>query len=186
MPFLPLLSQIITAGGLPVLTKFLGGVLAKGDGPLKQAGELLLSNPNEVSKLSGKENVRVALAQLENEAAETQGNFDLLISQQETQRKELASSSVLARNWRPLWGYATCLAWLTQMGAITWAVIVTPELSSGIISAFSGLGFMWAMALGILGVSVNARTRDKKLQAHSDAGTTPPLSLIETVISKFK
>lgn len=184
MPLIPLISQLIASGGLPVIARVIGGVLSKKDGPLKEAGDILLSHSEEVNKLSGRQEMQLALKQLENEAAETEGNFELLIEQQKTQRSELASSSSYVRNWRPTWGYATCFAWIVQMAAMTYAVIATPELSAGIIASFAGLGFMWAAAFAVVGVSVGSRSKDKKLQMHSDAGTTPT-SLIETLMGKL-
>lgn len=186
MPLIPLLGQLIAAGGLPVITQTLGRILSKKDGPLKEAGDILLANSSEIkSQLSSKDNMKLALAELENEKSETEGSYELLIEQQKTQRSELASSSWLARSWRPIFGLIVAGTWAIQMLACTWAIIAEPTLASGIVASFAGLQFMWVMAFGAIGVNIHQRSRDKRMQAHRDLGTTPPLSLVASIVEKF-
>lgn len=185
MPLIPLLGQLIASGGLPVVARVLGGILAKKDGPLKEAGDILLSNSSELGKLSGKDEVKLALAQLQNDKAEIEGTTELLIEQQKTQRDELVSSSWMARNWRPYFGIIIASTWGIQMLSVTWAIIAEPELAPSIIGSFAALSSMWIMGFAAVGVNIHSRTKDKKNQMHMNTGTAPSGNLLQNIMEKF-
>jgi len=66
------------------------------------------------------------------------------------------------RRWRPTFGYAVALAWLATMAACAWAVVRTPAEAPAIIAALVNTSPIWAVALGVLWVSVVKRSQDKQ------------------------
>ena len=97
--------------------------------------------------------------------AELEADTEHLESINQTMRVETVSGDKVVRRWRPFFGYVVAITWGLQMGAVSWAIIMTPEKAPVIIAAMSGLALMWSVALGVLGVSVRARSNDKKLAA---------------------
>lgn len=184
MPLIPLLGQLIASGGLPVIARVVGGVLSKKEGPLQEAGKLLMANSAEVSKLSGRDNAKIALAELSNEAAEHEGNIELLIEQQKTQRSELASSSWLARSWRPIFGLLIGFTWAIQMIGITFLVFFMPERAPAVIAALGALTVQWSMGFAAIGVNIHSRSKDKRQQLQADTGVAPT-GLLQTLVEKL-
>lgn len=186
MPLLPILAQLISAGGLPVITRAVGKILSGKDGALKQAGDLILSTSSEEinSRLNGRQSADLALAQLKNDKAEIEGNFELLIEQQKTQRSELASTSILARNWRPLFGILVAVSWFSQMFGITILIFLEPESAPIVITALASLTVQWSMGFAAIGVNIHSRSKDKRIQAASDMNQSLPASLLEALLSK--
>lgn len=162
--------------------------MSKTDGPLKQAGEILIANSKEVVGLSSAENTRIALAQLENDKAEYSDDAAVFIETQKTYRQELATGSPYARNWRPTLGYIIAITFGIQMLSMTWAIIAEPELSAGIISSFGVLFPMWIMGFAAMGINIKSRSNDKFLQMHANNGTapnSPPTSLLSKLADSY-
>ena len=76
-------------------------------------------------------------------------------------RAEVASEDKYVRRWRPTFGYAVALAWTVQTGALTWAIVATPERAGEILSGLAELSIIWGVALSVLGVGVVKRSHDK-------------------------
>lgn len=85
-----------------------------------------------------------------------------------TMRAETQTDDAYVRRWRPTFGYAVCLTWVCQGLGLTYAIIAQPENAGDIIKAVGSLGMMWSVALGILGVNVSARSRDKRVRSGQD------------------
>ncbi|MGR4001278.1 MAG: holin family protein, partial [Alphaproteobacteria bacterium] len=77
-------------------------------------------------------------------------------------RVEVGSGDGYVRRWRPTFGYAVALAWTVQTGALTWAIVVTPEVAGEILSGLAELSIIWGVALSVLGVGVVKRSHDKE------------------------
>ncbi|MEK9846117.1 3TM-type holin, partial [Thalassospira sp.] len=88
---------------------------------------------------------------------------ETLKSVNRTIRAEVASEDVFVRRWRPSFGYAVALTWIMTMGAIAYAIILTPLQAPAIIAALVNTSPIWGIALGVLGVSVVKRSADKKI-----------------------
>lgn len=94
-----------------------------------------------------------------------------------TMRTEYASEDPYVRRWRPTWGYVTAGAWAIQSLAILivaiGAVIVTVRgnavaataLLEGLGTLLGALTIQWSVALTVLGVAVQARSKDKRAAA---------------------
>lgn len=82
-----------------------------------------------------------------------------------TMRGEATSGDAYTRRWRPTLGYVVTAAWGLQMAATSWLIVSQPEKATAVIAALAGLSVMWSVALGVLGVGVQARTRDKQIAA---------------------
>ncbi len=79
-----------------------------------------------------------------------------------TMRAEAASNDAYVRRWRPTWGYMTAAAWTLEACAISWVIVASPEQAGSIAQLVGALTPQWAVALGVLGVSVVQRSRDKQ------------------------
>lgn len=79
-----------------------------------------------------------------------------------TMRAELATDGKYKTWWRPTFGYLAAGTWTIQGLAIVYAIIAQPAEAPRIIEAIAGLGMMWSVALGVLGVQINARSKDKQ------------------------
>lgn len=87
----------------------------------------------------------------------------------QTMRAELQSDNAFKSSWRPLFGYGAAIAWVGQIGAIIYVTMADPSNASEIIQALSSLTGMWGVALAVLGINVNARSKDKRAQQGQDA-----------------
>lgn len=88
-----------------------------------------------------------------------------LQSTNETMRAEYASKSWYISGWRPTFGYIVAFSWLFMMVALGLAIISEPAKAPAIINAMASLSFMWGIALAVLGVNVQQRSKDKQLAA---------------------
>lgn len=91
----------------------------------------------------------------------------------ETMRVESTSSDEYVRRWRPYWGYWSARAWVAQTAAVCIAVIGATiagimghatearEILAGIASLVDAMTIPWVVSLGVLGVSVVQRSKDK-------------------------
>lgn len=78
-----------------------------------------------------------------------------------TLRIEAVSGDGYVRRWRPTFGYSVALTWTATMGAISWAIVTEPTQAPAIIAALVNTSPIWGIALAVLGVAVQARSRDK-------------------------
>ncbi|WP_033068769.1 3TM-type holin [Thalassospira australica] len=155
-----LLAQI----GLPLLMKAVGAGLDHIDNPIaKTAAEGL----KQVEKAVTKGDVTPEQITAANRHTERMAEIELardtetLKSVNRTIRAEVASEDAFVRRWRPSFGYAVALTWIMTMGAIAYAIILTPLQAPAIIAALVNTSPIWGIALGVLGVSVVKRSADK-------------------------
>lgn len=82
-----------------------------------------------------------------------------------TIRSEAAADDAYVRRWRPTFGYLAAVTWALQSGGLVYAIIAEPSAAPKIIEAVGSLSMMWSVALGVLGVSVHQRSKDKQVKA---------------------
>lgn len=87
----------------------------------------------------------------------------------QTMRAEIQSGDPFVRRARPGFIWAMSVSWFLQMGAISIAMVATPQHTGALITAATGLTGMWAVALAVIGVYFKARSDDKKLAAGEPA-----------------
>lgn len=156
-----LLAQI----GLPLLIKAVGGALDSIDNPvakgaseaLKAVDEAVMRREITPGQIAEANRHTERMADLEASVTET-----TLRQVNRTFRAEVAAEDAYVRRWRPTFGYAVALAWLATMVACAWAVVTTPQEAPAIIGALVNTSPIWAVALGVLGVSVVKRSQDKQ------------------------
>jgi hypothetical protein len=98
-----------------------------------------------------------------------------------TMRAEYASKRWFIAGWRPFFGYIVALSWFMLMVAIGVVIFTSPKEAPAIIAAIGSLSFMWSIALGVLGVSVHKRSKDKQLAA----GQASPPGLLSAIASRI-
>lgn len=75
------------------------------------------------------------------------------------------AGDAFTRRWRPAFGYSMAGSWLATMAAVAWTVLDDPQAAPAVISALLDVAPLWAVALGVLGVSVVKRSQDKRIMA---------------------
>ncbi|CCG07342.1 3TM-type holin [Pararhodospirillum photometricum] len=130
--------------------------------------------------------VQEALARLEADLARE--DTARLQAINETARTESRSEDPYVRRWRPTWGYVTAATWAVQgvgvLAALVGAVVATLEGKTAAVTALltgaselaGALTLQWGVALAVLGVAVQQRTRDKEA-----AQGSPPPTMWEVV-----
>lgn len=83
----------------------------------------------------------------------------------QTMRAEYASKSRFVSSWRPTFGYLVALSWFLMMAALSYVIFDSPKEAPAIISAMASLSFMWGIAMAVLGVNVQQRSKDKQTAA---------------------
>jgi hypothetical protein len=162
---IPAIPALLAQIGLPLLVKAVGGALGGLDHPVaKGAAEALAAVDEAVSRRDiTPEQVAEANRHTERMSALAAGLDRTALRQiNATFRAELATEDPYVRRWRPTFGYAVALAWLATMAACAWAVVSTPAQAPAIIAALVNTSPIWAVALGVLGVSVVKRSQDKQ------------------------
>jgi len=179
----PLLGTVV--GG--PLGAAAGGLIAKKlgvDATPQAVHDALIADPDASSKLAEIEAQNKG--ELENLYMET---VQVEVKEQnETMRTEIESDDEYVRHWRPTWGYiaAWCFAaqFLLFLGAGMWTVIQTPEhigvTFKGLAELAGQLSVTWGIALGVLGVNIASRSKDKQ----TAAGHAAPNGLLG-IASKF-
>lgn len=128
----------------------------------------LMTNPEallKVIELQATHSVKLqelALKQAEVEAAE---RITAMQEQGKTTRTEIKSDDRYVRRWRPTFGYAVCISWVTSFAAIAYGIVNTPQHAVEIVNAFVALTPLFTVALSILGVNIYQRSQDKKTHA---------------------
>lgn len=99
-----------------------------------------------------------------------------------TMQAETTAGDPYVRRWRPTWGYVTAGAWAIQSAAVALAVggavyeaaaghaAESSALLTGAGQLLESLTVQWTVALGVLGININARTADKRIAAGGGAG----------------
>lgn len=155
----PILGGAIGPGGAAV-----GGLVASLFGVENDPdaiNQALDSDPEAAIKLRELENEhRRELIRLQLEA-ETARHAQI----NKTMRAELATEDRYKSYWRPTFGYLAALTWTVQGLALVYAIVADPAEAPRIIEAIGSLGFMWSVALGVLGIQIHARSRDKQTAA---------------------
>lgn len=107
----------------------------------------------------------------------------------ETIRTEARSDDSYVRRWRPTWGYLTGWSWFIQSIAIAVAIVWScvdagngNQILTGLASLIAALMPMWAVALAMLGINIQARSRDKQVAA----GQEPPSGLIGSLVGSMR
>lgn len=98
-----------------------------------------------------------------------------------TMRAEATSGDKYVSRWRPTLGYVVTATWGIQMGALSWLIFTDPDKAVQVIAAMVSLSSVWMVALGVLGVGVSARSRDKQVAA----GQEPPPSLLGALAQRL-
>ena len=156
-----LLAQI----GLPLLLKAVGGALDSIDNPVAQSAAAAVKAVDDAVGRKDITPAQIAEANRHTERmVELENTLDAVALRQinRTFRAEVTADDAYVRRWRPTFGYAVALAWLATMGACAWAVVTTPAQAPAIIAALVNTSPIWAVALGVLGVSVVKRSQDKE------------------------
>ena len=130
-------------------------------------------NPELQLKLQQEMN-HIVLAELEAENKQ-------LATINATMQIEYTSGDKFVRRWRPFFGYIIALTWAAQMCAVAWVIVVQPEQSPTVINAMGALTGMWGIALAVIGVYVDKRSKEKTLAA----GRTPDPGFLTTMAGKL-
>jgi hypothetical protein len=138
-------------------------VTGKGDG--QEALVAIQANPELASKMQ--------LAMQEHERAWWQEETKRLSEINATIRTELTSGDAYVRRMRPTWGYAMCVAFTTQMLAVTYSIIIEPQYTAEIVTALGSLSIIWSVGLSVLGVYVWKRSDEKQANAPGASRTRP-------------
>ena len=174
-----MLPALLAAIGLPVLTKIVGAALGRIDNPFAKAAADALGmvgdavagraiSPEQVAEANRHIETLAEIDSTETRTALTEINRSM--------RAELASGDAYVRRWRPTFGYAVAFTWVLQVGALVYTIVWHPAEATKIVEAMASLGFIWGVALSVLGISVWKRSVDK-----ARALGEPPPGLIETL-----
>lgn len=146
----------------------------------------LKANPDALLKIKQLESdERVELRRLVLQA-ETQR----LTEVNKTMRAEVTSDDAYTRRWRPSFGYAMVVTWVLQTVAIAGVMIyatvaadaeLAPKLFTGIKDIAAALTIQWSVALGVLGINVTSRSKDKRVRAGQ-----PAPGILETLAAAIK
>ncbi len=184
------MSVLAIAKGLatfaPTLARFLGG---------DKAGDVADQAVAVAKRITGSDNENAALTALQNNP-ELQVKFQeaiapVLVAQNEaeakqiaeinaTMRAELSSNSKYKSGWRPTFGWAVVITWSIQMLAISIVIIINPVEAVKLINAMAALGFMWSMALAVLGININKRSQDKQVAVGQS-----PLGVVGAIVKRI-
>jgi hypothetical protein len=74
--------------------------------------------------------------------------------------------------WRPFFGYVVALAWLVQSLAVAVVVLTDPEHSGLVLRGLAELTGQWVVALGVTGLAVHERTRERLAGQRAEGATT--------------
>jgi hypothetical protein len=152
-----LLTKLLNSIGLPVLLKFVKGSLTGID---NDAVKKAVSSINDVNKAI--EDKKLSLENIKLQSSEEEIDVKTLSIINDAIRCDLNADSNFVKFWRPCFGYAVSIAWLLNMFTICYVILTDRENAAMIISAIVETTSLWAIALGVLGISVINRTKEKK------------------------
>ncbi len=152
-----MITKILGKIGLPIIVKYLGKALgALNNDSARQAGILLGDVDSAIqSRQISLEELKEANRHLE-KTQELENELDdkTLSTLHETIRQEMGATDKFVRFWRPAFGYSVAIAWLMNMFTICWVILSENPKAPEIITALVETTSLWAIALGVLGVSV--------------------------------
>lgn len=67
------------------------------------------------------------------------------------------------RRMRPTFGYIMAASFGSQMFAVAWCMIVTPQYTAELVNSLALLSTQWSVGMAVLGVYVWKRSHDKEL-----------------------
>ena len=97
-----------------------------------------------------------------------------------TMRVEIQSDDKFKSYWRPFFGYVLALSWGFMMFAVTYLIFSEPEKVDKVINSFASMGMMWSVALGVLGVQISSRSKDKQVAN----GLTPSPGIMSAIVAR--
>lgn len=165
-------------GSLPVLGAALGGPAGGAIGGLVASYLGTDDDPNAVlAKLQQDPEavIKYKLAELETkkevQLASIQAKVSMLETVNVTMRNESNSEDPFVRRWRPFYGYAVSISWAIQMIGFSYMFIyvsiTSPDNLPMLVQQFAilsgALVSLWGIALGVLGISVHKRSKDKSI-----------------------
>jgi len=126
--------------------------------------------------------------------ARLQAKTQQLITVNETMRTEYQSNDCFVRWWRPFFGYAVAISWAIQMIGFTilfiYVAVTDPTNLVAVVQQFAlltgALITLWTIALGVLGVNIHQRSRDKVVAAGYPPDKGVIRSLTERLLNKDK
>ncbi len=146
-------------------------------------------------KLTGTDNADVAADLVENDpelqvelakamqpviVAQYQEESRRLESINTTMRIEIQSDDKFKSYWRPFFGYVLALSWGCMMFAVTYLIFSEPEKADRVINSFASMGMMWSVALGVLGVQISSRSKDKQVAN----GLMPSPGIMSAIVAR--
>lgn len=152
-----MITKILGKIGLPIIVKYLGKALsALNNDSARQAGILLGDVDAAI------QNRQITLDELKEanrhleKSQEIEAELDdkTLNTIHQTIRQEMGAADKFVRFWRPAFGYSVALAWLMNMFTICWVILSGNPKAPEIILSLVETTSLWAVALGVLGVSV--------------------------------
>lgn len=159
-----MIGTILSTIGLPNIVKLASSALgAINNDTAKKASNALKDVENAILK----EEITPEEIKEANRHTEKMFEIDADLSKKiisevnSTIRKETESDDKYVRRWRPTFGYSVSIAWVITMMSVAYTIIDNPTNAPMIISALVNTSPLWAVALGVLGVSVVKRSQDK-------------------------
>lgn len=146
--------------------------IAGTDNP-QDAIEYLNANPELQLKFQQELN-HIVIAELEAETKQ-------LETINATMRVEAVSTDWFVRRWRPFFGYTIAVTWFVLMMALGVVIVKYPSDAPAVITAMASLSTMWAIALAVLGISVNKRSQDKCVAA----GHPPDVGILSAISQRI-
>ncbi len=178
MDFTSILS--VVAKALPAVGAIIGGPVGGlvGQGIAMAAARIAgTEDPIEIGKALTADPV------LQRQLATQAGELEKIQLVEETKRlqavnttmqAEITSGDKYVRRWRPTFGYAVCIAWLSMSLAPLYVAIAdSAGAAATLVISYGNMTAIWATALAILGVGVVSRSGDKKTAASAAAGMAP-------------
>lgn len=159
-----MITKILGKIGLPIIVKYLGKALCSlNNDSARQAGALLGDVDSAIqNRQISLDELKEANRHLE-KSQEIEAELDdkTLNTIHQTIRQEMGAADKFVRFWRPAFGYSVALAWLMNMFTICWVVLSGSPNAPEIILSLVETTSLWAVALGVLGVSVVKSNSDK-------------------------
>lgn len=94
-----------------------------------------------------------------------------ITEQAKTARAELKSNDRYISRWRPTFGYVLALSffiWTSAFSYLLIKIINNPEGMAATVTAVSqlmgSLSLIWSLALGVLGINISKRSKDKEVE----------------------
>lgn len=187
-----MIPAFLLQAGLPLLAKWIGGALEKIEHPAAKAAAGALADVTTAisTKQISPEQIAEANRHVEAMAKlDSEEYREVLREVNATMRVEAQADDEYTRRWRPFWGYASAYAWQVQtytacvaVGAAIVLVFMGEGekariVFDGLAALFDAMSEMWMVALGVLGVGIYQRSRDKARAAGAP-------SMFETVIDR--